>query len=277
MQPTAGFNEQLEDAVKGVEKGVLISTFMRSGTHLTIDFIRKNFPTFRTSKRIFQNSTHLYFVLDTISDFWGGHEQHRRDCLGFLQRSRYPIFKAHFLEPNLGHFNDYPAMQTLLVERCKTVYVTRNLFRVLPSLWAFFETAKLKNPSMSSIVESRDNFVTEYAQKWKKHVDSWSETKGTLLIRFEDTVADPDSVAAKLASHLGESLPSSSGKDLLPPKNSSTFFHRIINYVHPNPLSSEIRPSRSASKKPFVLTESEKQSCLEIAGATLERLGYPTD
>jgi len=274
MHTTAGFNEQLKDAIRGVEKGVLISTFMRSGTHLTIDFIRKNFPTFRTSKRVFQNSTHLYFVLDTVSDYWGGNEQHRRSCIDFLERSKFPIFKAHFLQPSFDHFDDYPAMQNLLMERCKTVYVTRNLFKVLPSLWTFFETAKLKNPSMGDIVESRDKFATEYAKKWTEHVDTWSKVEGALLLRFEDIVADPNSTAAKLASHLGEPLPSNSGKGLLPPKNSSTFLHRVINYVHPNPLSSEIRPSRTASKVPFLLSETEKKSCLEIAGATLERLNY---
>ena len=274
MQTATSFTDQLSYAVEGVEKAVLVSTFMRSGTHLTIDFIRKNFPVFRKSKKVFQSSSNLYFVLDTLQDKWGGHERYRSQFIEFLERTKNPVFKAHFLDPQLEVLNGFSPLKGLLNEKCKMVYVTRNLFKVLPSLWSFFETAKIQNPHFSEDYSSQTEFVETYAARWAEHVDTWTSKPEALHLRFEDIITDPDSVASRLASHFDEPVPESTGKDLLPPKNNSTFYHRIVNYVHPNPLSTEIRPHDKAAKEKLSLTAEEKQMCIEVAGPSLEKLGY---
>jgi len=275
MQKTIGFDQQLALAVKNIDKAVLVSTFMRSGTHLTIDLIRKNFPTYRNSKRCFQSSSNLYFVLDTVLEAWGGNERHKPTLVSFLQKSKTPIFKSHFLDPDFSCFDNYKPLQELLRTKCKTVYVTRNLFKVLPSLWSFFNTAKLKNPGFKLDYTNQTEFVKIYARKWHEHIDSWYSRPEILPIRFEDTIADPDKVMERLANYLGEDKSAYSGRDILPPKGNSTFFHRITNFVQTNPISSEIRPLSSAAKDVLILSDAEKQLCLDIAGSSLAKLNYP--
>jgi hypothetical protein len=48
----------------GIAKCVVVVSHPRSGTHLTIDFVRRNFPSFRRSLPIWKSSSYLLYNLD---------------------------------------------------------------------------------------------------------------------------------------------------------------------------------------------------------------------
>ena len=48
------------------KRGVLVMTHPRSGTHLTIDLLRRSFPDLASSKRIFAALDSLYVAVDVF-------------------------------------------------------------------------------------------------------------------------------------------------------------------------------------------------------------------
>jgi hypothetical protein len=171
---------------------IIIVTFMRSGTHLTIDLIRKQFDV-GGYKYPGEALDTLYLPLDTIAM---PQENHSRKVFSKIDRFRRPIFKSHFLTNDLSEFEaDYPAFRSWLLEKGTWIYVIRHPAKVMASLYQF-------NLGFTAI-EHVDAWLMTQARNWVQHVELWTSSRpGTRVFKFEDIVAKPETALLQFSEIL---------------------------------------------------------------------------
>jgi hypothetical protein len=171
---------------------IIVVTFMRSGTHLTMDLIRKQFD-IGGYKYPGEALDALYLPLDTIAmpqaDSW-------RKVFSKINRFRRPIFKSHYLTNDLSEFEaDHPAFRSWLLEKGTWIYVIRDPAKVMASLYQF-------NLGFQAI-EDVDDWLLTQARNWVRHVESWTASgPGTHVLKFEDIVTKPQTALGQLSEIL---------------------------------------------------------------------------
>ncbi len=78
---------------------IIVHTFGRSGTHMIIDLLRRQFRECRTWKYPGEKSNMLHASLDDISH---GDMESRTRTLARMKRSARPIFKTHAFLSTMG-------------------------------------------------------------------------------------------------------------------------------------------------------------------------------
>ena len=120
--------------------GVLVVTHPRSGTHLTMDLLRRNFPALRSEKRRLEPLDSLYVPLDIIM-IEG--ESGLTRVKQLLQRHKYPILKSHWLEPGYLNLNGTAAdVRQWIESSVKPIYIIRQPRKVMASYLLFNRTHK---------------------------------------------------------------------------------------------------------------------------------------
>lgn len=188
----------------GLGTPILVSTFMRSGTHLTIDLLRRNFPACRSWKLPLQPLDQLYLPVDVLLPDWEPSDWSARRALAVLRRPRRPILKSHFLEPGFESLEPtQPHVARWLRERARIIYVRRDPRSVLPSLWALLRLWRPQTcPAAPASLD--ESFLRDAHHRWRTHVDRWQSVPAVLVLRFEEILADPGEAIRKVAEHLGE-------------------------------------------------------------------------
>ena len=171
---------------------IIVVTFMRSGTHLTMDLIRKQFD-IGGYKYPGETLDALYLPLDTIAM---PQENHWRKVFSKIDRFRRPIFKSHYLTNDLSEFKvDHPAFRSWLLEKGTWIYVIRHPAKVMASLYQF-------NLGFKAI-EDVDDWLLTQARNWVQHVELWTSSRPvTHVLKFEDIVAKPETALLQLSEIL---------------------------------------------------------------------------
>jgi hypothetical protein len=87
------------DFLDGLGPPLVVATHMRSGTHLTMDFVRRQFLSFRSWKWPVEANDMLYLALDVLSVLeanWGEARARR-----ILSRPPRALIKTHWTDPGL--------------------------------------------------------------------------------------------------------------------------------------------------------------------------------
>jgi len=204
-------------SLEGVDRPIVVATHRRSGTHLTIDTLRRNFPACRPRLLPLENLHKSYLNVDV---FETGFPQpiDQREALRILGKADRPTIKTH---SEAGYPAIDPAHRPFvdaLLENCRTLYIARDGRKVMCSLWTwrrvFDETARVPFPEF---IRQQDGTGRSRPRQWADHVLGWLETPGVVSYTFDELVKD----SARVLGEIGErfDLAPAWADPLIPPPN----------------------------------------------------------
>ena len=115
--------------------GVLVVAHPRSGTHLTIDVIRRHFSTLANVKPLLAPLDALYVSLDALLIEDRSSAACRRAITG-LRRHEVPVIKSHWLDVTGDNLRcREPVVADWINRAAKKIYVVRHPSSVMSSLY----------------------------------------------------------------------------------------------------------------------------------------------
>ena len=186
----------------GIGQPIIVASHPRSGTHLMIDLLRKQFPACATYKLPTQSLGCLYLAIEALSAPPGKDISEAR-ALKILAKSERPIIKTH-ADPALSHLNrQFQHWQQWLSQNATTLYIIRDGRAVLCSLHLFMQSYDpAARCSLSEFLHQTVNGQSRVQQR-ANHVEKWLAQPNVHPIRFEDIVKQTPTTLAKLSQILG--------------------------------------------------------------------------
>lgn len=222
---------------------VVVRTFMRSGTHFTMDSIRGTFGEFRRMKRPLAPFDSLYLPVDVLLDGWPSDGWTRDRCLRILNSRCRTLVKSHALEPDLANLGQtQPALAHFLRRHARFIHIVRDPRSVLPSLWAMQGDFIAGHDTP----ERRTAFIEEKLHAWKKDVRAWHGRPGTLLLKFEPFLHDFAATMETVRVFLGCRPPRF--RPVRPARQGSRRRAALYRAFSLHPPSTEIRTTRKPER-----------------------------
>lgn len=256
-------------------KPVVVASHRRSGTHLMLDLLRRQFSDCRPPFRFGVNPhRYLYFELDRLKT------SHRspapvQECLDVLATMRRPPIKTHALPGFAGFSGEVQPICVSLIRQGVVIYCARDVRAVLASYRSYHS---LDNPLAR--VQLGEFIRQEVDGKprpkiWADHVIAWLDAcPQATVVRYEDVVQDPDAIVEKLSHVLG--VQSENIQPILPPRlrhRSMFWLSRLIGI----PQSTNIIGRNGCVKHVdwrTGYTDADLAFLDEHAGDAMRRLGY---
>lgn len=271
-------------AVVAQMRPIVVASFPRSGTHLTIDFLRRNFAACKIRKRPWGYLDNLYSNLDRLSPAiaWGQTPQEAVEIMGRCAR---PIVKTHAFPDFRRFMPGYMEMGEVgeefgraMCTRAKVIYVMRDVRDVACSqhLWARGDLSGGPEDLRAFVRESGDRGLT-LPQQWQEHAAAWRAETGTFMLQFEQIVREPEETVRRLAEFIGEEPLAIENR--IPPRLQSAWHRRWVRLSQSDPFSTAIIGGRHEKRpRPFkwreVFNEADRRYIHEEAGEMLKELGY---
>lgn len=256
-------------------KPIVVCSFPRSGTHLTIDGLRHFFvETYR--RQGFGQAVHsLYMNLDRLDPAhpYPLTESKARAILGSC--SKRVIIKTH-CSVEIDQVGE--AMREFareIIDASDVVYVVRDVRPVMTSLMALRPLKFPDSPhEISAFLRTAMDGGEGPAANWARHVSGWLDRPGVHTIKFEAMRED----YAKAISALGAELHLTSNRYPIRmfPKPRSMFENRVRRWLGVQ-NSSAIDNLRMAFETPDwkqVMTAADFELIRTQAGDAMRRVGY---
>lgn len=257
-----------------IGRPIIIASHQRSGTHLTIDLLRRHFPDTNPKLKLFESLHHLYIDIDSFR------EKHHNpmsvdDALRLLARNPRPIIKTHALPNASLAKKEFRPIVEAIFDRAQTLCVVRDGRSVMPSLQLF---EREWNPKAD--IPLSDYMRTQYEglsrpAYWNHHVRAWQAVKDCLTVRFDRVVKDTVSTLGEIGGFLG--MTPTMREPLLPPATKTILEGRLRRLVG-NTNSTTIPGRPKGVKKPKkwheAFTKQDREFFDEAAGQLLIDLGY---
>lgn len=261
---------------------IVVATFERSGTHLVIDFLRRNFPACRLFRLPGERLEMAYVNLDRIGKHpaWPGTIAGARRQ---MRRGSNPVIKTH-TSPDLELFEagvprDFASE---LISRSRIVHVVRDPRKVLASYQLLVDGVAAADPDeFERFLFSAHRRSSETpVEKWFRHLKAWERHPGCCQLRYEDIVRQPDDIRERLAAFLA--LKPVQLRKPLPPKITSPWQRRMMRVFQFNPSSTAVLGrGKSGGSRPIDWKQMMSGRCRErfheALGDDLIRLGYEQD
>ncbi|MEM9166555.1 MAG: sulfotransferase domain-containing protein [Planctomycetota bacterium] len=261
----------------GMRRPVIVASHRRSGTHLTIDLIRKQFPVFSPKLRPLESIHHLYVSLDTLRP--GHHNPMTPERVaGMLTRPNHrPVVKTH-AEPSLDEFGDRAPFAREILERADVLYIVRDGRKVLASQHLYeYEFNADARSCFTDFIRSDFNSMPRPAY-WVRHINHWRSRPSVHVFRYEDIVKKTEATIERLAGIFGETPVHA--QPLLPKRTPAGIAHRV-NRLLGRTESTTIpgRPRPGVEPQPWdrVFSADDRTYFDAHAGNVLVELGYEPD
>ena len=231
-----------------------------------LDFVRRQFPSFRSWKWPGEANDMMYLSIDVLSVLeanWGEARARRILC-----RPARPLIKIHWTDPQLMRLREpQPYFADFLDQRAIFLHVIRHPLRVIESMWAF----EVPRGTLCSQMPSR-LWLQRKVDYWVQHTESWMARHDVIRIRFEDILGSPSAVLNCLEEVLGEDAQQLS--PLLPPKLRGFWHSRRNRLLSIRPASTEILTSVKTSlfRDPFA--DMAREILDEKAFTLMQALNY---
>lgn len=241
---------------------------MRSGTHLMIDLLRRQFADCRSWKWPGEPNDMLYLPLDVLTDPTDDWDKSR--ALRVLRRSKRPILKTHWTLPSLENLRVHqPDLADWIDSEGTFLHVVRNPFTVLASQWAWDCSTRRIAPGQTAPDLA---WVEATTSSWAHHFRIWSQRNNTIRFRYEDSVGNPQGTVERLSDAIGE--PALFRQPLLPGKLRGPWHSRWNRIASIRPDSTEILTPGGAMDPSALFTAPAIDLVNRIAGDCLAELGY---
>jgi len=268
-----------------IGRPIVVASHPRSGTHLTIDLLRKQFAECQGWLHFMETVHHLYFNLDELTKI---SEREALDCaFSILRRAERPVVKTHTL-PQLEEFDGVNRdIATRILSEADILYVVRDGREVLCSMYLWMRQQNpdydadisefirgLATPMWAAEPQQLDRNRVE---RWVEHVEAWLDlSDGVKLIKFEDLLSSPQRNVASLGNFL--ELEPLWSRPCLPKKSSVTSrwsdYWRRLTMQYESTAVSGRRPGDSSLSWEEVFSTEDRHFFHKACGELLIRLGY---
>ncbi|MEM9446955.1 MAG: sulfotransferase domain-containing protein [Cyanobacteria bacterium P01_E01_bin.6] len=255
---------------------VLVASHPRSGTHLTIDTLRKQFLACASWKYPGEPLDRLYVPLEGLIAKRKGIPL--QTAITILGRSPRPLIKTHAY-PALAHLtSEHGGLQEWIHQKAHKIYVVRDGRSVLCSLHVFMQSFSPETRcSLSEFLQQQVNGKSR-VRAWAEHVKAWADLPDIYVLKFEDLIKKPRQTIASLAESL-ELMPRYV-EPLLPQSPQNIWQGRWARLTQWQPESSAIIGYYNGQKTQQwqeAFKESDRVFFHQEAGDLLLKLGYLTD
>ncbi|WP_446402326.1 sulfotransferase domain-containing protein [Coleofasciculus sp. C1-SOL-03] len=269
------YDNLLNQNLEKIGKPIVIASHPRSGTHLTIDLLRKQFRECQSWKHFGEPLDRLYLVIDALA---ASKKPLSKDVdLRIIQRSQRPIIKTHS-SPNFIHLlNEHGSWIDWLKENADTYYILRDGRDVMCSLHLFMQSFDpTTRCSLSEFMRQKINGNSR-PRRWANHVKHWRNTPGVQILHFEEIVRNTRRVIAQIGAEL--ELDPLYVEPLLPERLASLWHSRAARLAQRQPESTAILGcyrGQKVQKWRKAFTASDYEFFHQEAGDLLIELGYET-
>lgn len=183
---------------------VIIASHRRSGTHLTLDLLRRNFPACRPRMLPLENPHNAYFNIDRFEPA-NPLPCTRAEALRLLSKASRPSVKTHATPGYPGVPEPHASFVRELSGRSKTIYVRRDGKKVMCSMWTWrrvFDPAA--RVPFAEFIRQTDGQGRSRPRVWAEHVAAWRAEPGVLVIEFDRIVKDTRAVLDEIGAFIGE-------------------------------------------------------------------------
>ncbi len=262
-------------------KPIMVASHPRSGTHLVLDVLRRQFPTARSSRMFGKPLDHLYLNIERLTSDVRPFSDDL--AVKILSAVPNPLIKTHYL----ADFSEtWVAEETReladkwrkTVANAHMLYVHRDPRDVMVSYKQFLSTHHpgVAEMTLGQFVQhahwnGRDTML----EWWVRHVEGWLALPAIMSIGYRELISDPRTTLRAIGAHIGREP--DMREPFLPKKVSSINQSRLGRLLSRTPASTAI----IADSKRFpaqdwntASTPDDARYMREIAGAVMERLGY---
>lgn len=269
------------DIVGLAKSPILVASHPRSGTHLTIDFLRKHFPACSSWKYPGETLDYLYLALEGLTAT--GNQGFAKKSGKILKRfselksaeTSRPLLKTHG-SPQLQHLKEnYVDLHRWIQHNATQIYVVRDGRSVLCSFHLFMQSfAPETRCPISEFLRQQVNGRSR-VKAWADHVEAWMAQPDVHLLKFEDLIHSPQSTL----EHLGKWLDLTPRyvEPLLPQSPKNIWQGRWARLTQWRPESTAIigyYNGQKTQKWKDAFTESDRAFFHQEAGDLLIKLGY---
>lgn len=265
----------------GNGNAILVASHPRSGTHLMIDLIRRQFPATKARRFYGLPLDHLYLNIERLTASERRFDEAKAHSI--LAKARRPIVKTHYLADFSETWvpeetNSLAPIWRALVDESCCIYVHRDPREVMVSLKQFLSKM---NPAVAQA--SLPEFIrmehwsgrTTMLGWWVEHVESWLERPGVLVLSYRRLLSDTEAIVREIAGYVNERPVRV--EPLLPPKVNTVTRTRLDRLFSLAPASTAI--IADARRHPAVhwnevCSATDEEYLEATAGVLLERLGY---
>lgn len=246
-----------------VNPAILVVTHPRSGTHLTIDLLRRNFPALASRKRRLEALDALYVPIDVVLQ---ADPRQRRRVQRLAHRHAYPILKSHWLNPDFRNLTEASEEWGRWVsEKAKIIYVVRDPKRVLASHYLF-------EKSYLDIRDDRQRWFDNACRYWSRHVHGWTGVSPDVIVQFEQIIAEPSKTVREFGELLG--LRVQEADPILPPKLSSKWMGRWYRVMSSSAPSTEILTPGQGASFDDLFSDLDMTAFRNVVVPTAKQIGY---
>jgi hypothetical protein len=251
---------------------VLVASHFRSGTHLLMDLIRRQFPPFRPRMKPLESIHASYLSIDRFDR--SNHRPLTPDAaLDLLAKADRATLKTHALPGFADVRPDAEPFVRALVERSDILYAVRDGRDVMCSMHAWMRSFRSDTPDdFAAFCFDPLPSGSTRAREWNDHAIAWLDTPNVRVVRFERIVRATADVLAELADAL-DATPAGKAPLLPRPIKSvrAAWTARLIGNVEStNVHSAGIPPLR----RDEAFTPELNQRFLDEAGEAMTRLAY---
>jgi hypothetical protein len=271
-------NREIARQFEEVSSPIIVATHPRSGTHLMIDLLRRQFEACKAWLWPGETLHHLYVDVDRLSV---GHPEPMsvEEAVSLLGRAKRPTVKTHSL-PSLPSFEGEKCdLAEELIERGDILYIVRDGRDALCSthIWKKEDEPELADYNLSEFLRLKKRGLSR-VRYWAEHVKQWTKHPDVKVIRFEDILSASRGVVESLANELD--MDPLYETPYLPEQVQGgrwTFYWRrlVRNFESTAILG---RPNgREPANWEEAFTESDRRFFWEEAGSVLRQFGYELD
>jgi hypothetical protein len=258
----------------GIGRRIVLVTHRRSGTHLTIDLLRRQFEACDARKRLGEPLHALYLNLDLLLASRRPLRETR--ALALLRRARRPIVKTHAL-PGFERFRPaHSAFVDALLDDADVYSVHRDGRDVMCSLHLYFQAfdprARCK---LSEFLRQQEDGMSR-PRRWADHVMRWHSVAGVRPLAYEGLISDPRAALERLGGELG--LTPRFQEPLLPARLRGAWQARWWRLASRHPPVTTVLSDPSGRRRPRrwrdAFTPADRAFFQREAGEALLALGY---
>jgi hypothetical protein len=179
-------------SLDGVGTPIVVASHRRSGTHLTLDLLRRNFPACRPRLVPLERSHNAYLNIDRF-DPETEMPCTRREALRLLSKAARPSVKTHAEPEFAGIAPEHAGFVRELLDRSRVIYVWRDGMKVMCSMWTWrrvFDPAA--RVPFSEFIRQTDGRGRSRPRAWAEHVD------------FDRIIRETGAVVGEIGDFIGE-------------------------------------------------------------------------
>ena len=188
---------------------IVVATHQRSGTHLVIDFLRKQFKECRGWKWPGEGLSWQFLRMDRLGN--PRHPNMPSKALRILRRAPRTVLKTHYAMGFRHWLDTYSKMPQIkpfcdvFAGTTRVIYVYRDGRSMICS-WHLFQQrneVSARVPISDFIRQIDTQFGVSRVKAWAMHVDAWLDEPDTVVLAHEEVLKDPRGTITKLGSELG--------------------------------------------------------------------------